>query len=197
MPLTRRQAEILAYISDYTNAQGYAPTLQEIAGRFGLSSVATVHKHVAQLQEKGYLKRAKHRRRHLEVLDRGEDTEVPLLGAVAAGTPIEPLGADEAVALPRGWLGRGRTYALRVRGESMIDEQIRDGDLVVVEERQTASNGETVVALVDGEAVTLKRYRRRGARVRLEPANSALPVMEYAEERVRVQGVVVGLLRRL
>jgi len=122
---------------------------------------------------------------------------VPLLGAVAAGLPIEPLAAGEEIALPEAWLGRGRTYVLRVRGESMIEEQIRDGDLVIVEEREVARNGETVVALVDGEGVTLKRFRREGGSVVLEPANRDLSPLVLPEERVRVQGVVVGVLRRL
>ena len=199
MALTRRQAEILAYIGDYARRHGYAPTLTEIAQRFSLSSVATVHKHVARLIEQGRLRRSKHARRGLEVVARGGAAvrEVPLLGAVAAGLPIEPLVAGEEIALPEAWLGRGRTYVLRVRGESMIEEQIRDGDLVIVEEREVARNGETVVALVDGEGVTLKRFRREGGSVVLEPANRDLSPLVLPEERVRVQGVVVGVLRRL
>lgn len=199
MALTRRQAEILAYIGDYTRRHGYAPTLTEIAQRFSLASVATVHKHVARLIEQGRLRRSKHARRGLEVVARGGAAvrEVPLLGAVAAGQPIEPLAAGEEIALPEAWLGRGRTYVLRVRGESMIEEQIRDGDLVIVEEREVARNGETVIALVDGEGVTLKRFRREGGSVVLEPANQALRPLVLPEERVRVQGVVVGVLRRL
>lgn len=199
MALTRRQAEILAYIGDYARRHGYAPTLAEIAHRFSLSSVATVHKHVARLIEQGRLRRSKHARRGLEVVARGGAAvrEVPLLGAVAAGLPIEPLAAGEEIALPEAWLGRGRTYVLRVHGSSMIEEQIRDGDLVIVEEREVARNGETVVALVDGEGVTLKRFRREGGSVVLEPANRDLSPLVLPEERVRVQGVVVGVLRRL
>jgi len=121
---------------------------------------------------------------------------VPLLGTVAAGLPIEALPEAEEIALPEQWLGRGRTFALRVRGDSMIDEQIRDGDVVVVEERETARNGETVIALVDGDSVTVKQYLRRGAQIRLVPANPAVPVLELDEQRVRVQGVVIGVLRR-
>jgi len=201
MPLTRRQSEILAFIRQYTQEQGYAPTLQEIGNRFGLSSVATVHKHVAQLVAKGYLKRERRNAsRDLEVVGdapmAGRSVAVPLLGTVAAGVPIEALPDAEEVWLPEQWLGRRRTYALRVRGNSMIDEQIRDGDVVVVEERETARNGETVIALVDGENVTVKQYQRRGAVIRLIPANQSMEPMEYPEERVRVQGVVTGVLRR-
>ncbi len=200
MPLTRRQAEILAYVTEYRENQGYAPTLQEIGRRFGLSSVATVHKHVSQLVEKGYLRRGRRNAsRDLEVAarERGDGTcAVPLLGTVAAGLPIEALPDVEEIVLPEQWLGRGRTFALRVRGNSMIDEQIRDGDVVVVEERETARNGETVIALVDGDGVTVKQYQRQGAVIKLVPANPTVPVLELAEERVRVQGVVIGVLRR-
>lgn len=200
MGLTPRQAEILAYITEYSEERGYAPTLQEIGDRFGLSSVATVHKHVSHLVEKGYLKRERRNAsRDLAVVggDGGSLVAVPLLGTVAAGLPIEAVAEQEEIALPESWLGRGRTYALRVRGDSMIDEQIRDGDTVVVEARETARNGETVIALVDGESVTLKQYHREsGGRVRLQPANPAVPVLILPEERVRIQGVVVGVLRR-
>lgn len=201
MPLTRRQSEILAFIGEYTQDHGYAPTLQEIGARFGLSSVATVHKHVAQLIAKGYLKRERRNAsRDLEVVGAppggGSAVAVPLLGTVAAGLPIEALPDAEEVWLPEQWLGRRRTYALRVRGDSMIEEQIRDGDVVVVEERETARNGETVIALVDGENVTVKQYQRQGAVIRLVPANHTMEPMEFGEERVRIQGVVVGVLRR-
>ena len=201
MGLTPRQAEILQFINEFTRRQGYAPTLQEIGGRFGLSSVATVHKHVGQLVAKGYLRRARRNAsRDLEVV--GEKSSpsalvrIPVLGTVAAGYPIEALEDREEIALPEEWLGKGRTYALRVRGDSMIEEQIRDGDTVVVEAREVARNGETVIALVDGDSVTVKQYFREGAKIRLQPANPDYPVLEFPEERVRVQGVVVGVLRR-
>ncbi len=201
MPLTRRQSQILDYIREYCDEFGYAPTLQEIGAQFGLSSVATVHKHVSQLVEKGYLRRERRNAsRDLEVVDESHDgpaaVTIPLLGTVAAGLPIEALPEAEEVVLPEQWLGRRRTFALRVRGDSMIDEQIRDGDVVVVEERETARNGETVIALVDGENATVKQYQRHGAVIRLVPANPTMDPMEFNEERVRVQGVVVGVLRR-
>lgn len=201
MPLTRRQSQILDYIREYCDEYGYAPTLQEIGAQFGLSSVATVHKHVSQLVEKGYLRRERRNAsRDLEVVDDSHDgpsaVTIPLLGTVAAGLPIEALPEAEEVVLPEQWLGRRRTFALRVRGDSMIEEQIRDGDVVVVEERETARNGETVIALVDGENATVKQYQRQGAVIRLVPANPTMEAMEFNEERVRVQGVVVGVLRR-
>ena len=201
MGLTRRQAEILAYVDQFSEVQGFAPTLQEVGERFGLSSVATVHKHISHLIEKGYLRRGRRNTsRDLEVIDQrsGEDrvVRVPLLGTVAAGLPIEALDEHEEIVLPEEWLGRGRTFALRVRGDSMIDEQIRDGDTVVVESREMARNGETVIALVDGDSVTVKQYHREGATIRLQPANPAVPVLILPEERVMIQGVVVGVLRR-
>lgn len=199
MGLTPRQAEILAYVTSYTEERGFAPTLQEIGDRFGLSSVATVHKHVRHLVDKGYLRRERRNAsRDIEVVgdEPGGLATIPLLGAVAAGRPIEAMAEHEQLRVPEEWLGKGRTYALRVRGDSMIDEQIRNGDTVVVEARETARNGETVIALVDGEAVTVKQYFREGAVIRLQPANPAVPVMRFPEERVTVQGVVIGVLRR-
>ena len=201
MGLTRRQAEILAYVDQFSEVQGFAPTLQEVGERFGLSSVATVHKHISHLIEKGYLRRGRRNTsRDLEVIDQrsGEDrvVRVPLLGTVAAGLPIEALDEHEEIVLPEEWLGRGRTFALRVRGDSMIDEQIRDGDTVVVESREMARNGETVIALVDGDSVTVKQYHREGATIRLQPANPSVPVLILPEDRVAIQGVVIGVLRR-
>jgi len=201
MGLTPRQAGILNFIIEYSESRGYAPTLVEIGERFGLTSVATVHKHVSNLVEKGYLR---HERRNasrdLEVVGREGGphgmAHIPLLGTVAAGLPIEALEDQEEINLPVEWLGKGRTYALRVRGDSMIDEQIRDGDTVIVEARETARNGETVIALVDGDSVTVKQYYRDGALVRLQPANPAVPVLKLPEDRVRIQGVVIGVLRR-
>lgn len=201
MGLTPRQAEILAFITEYSEDRGYAPTLQEIGAQFGLSSVATVHKHISHLVEKGYLRRERRNAsRDLEVVGRSDGGDglarIPLLGAVAAGLPIEALEDQEQISVPREWLGKGRTFALRVRGDSMIEEQICDGDTVVVEAREEARNGETVIALVDGDSVTVKQYFREGARIRLQPANPTVPVLMFEEERVRVQGVVVGVLRR-
>jgi repressor LexA len=199
MGLTPRQAEILAFVTAYAEERGFAPTLQEIGDRFGLSSVATVHKHVRHLVDKGYLRRERRNAsRAIEVVagDGGGLATIPLLGTVAAGRPIEALAEHEQLRVPEEWLGKGRTYALRVRGDSMIEEQIRNGDTVVVEARETARNGETVIALVDGESVTVKQYFREGALIRLQPANPAVPVMRFPEERVAVQGVVIGVLRR-
>ncbi len=166
-----------------------------------MSSVATVHKHVSHLVEKGFLRRERRNAsRDLEVVGHGGAphgmARIPLLGTVAAGLPIEALEDQEEINLPEEWLGKGRTFALRVRGDSMIDEQIRDGDTVVVEARETARNGETIIALVDGDSVTVKQYFREGGLIRLQPANPTVPVLKLPEDRVRVQGVVIGVLRR-
>jgi len=197
-PLTRRQRQILDFLRGFVAENGYSPSLEEIGAHFGLSSVATVHKHVQHLAEKGYLRKAWNRSRSIEPLEEADAgaVELPLLGTVAAGAPIEPIELEERVAVPRELVRRrADTFLLRVRGESMIDEQIRDGDLVVVERRSEARNGETVVAVVRGEA-TLKKFVRHGARVVLQPANAALRPIEAPASEVEVRGVVRGLLRR-
>jgi repressor LexA len=198
-PLTRRQREIFDFVRDFVGEQGYAPSLEEIGAHFGLSSVATVHKHVQHLAEKGYLRKAWNRSRSIEPLEEEEvaAVELPLLGSVAAGLPIEAIEDNERIAVPRELVRRrGETFVLRVRGDSMIDEQIRDGDLVVVESRSEARNGETVVALVRGGEATLKRFQRRGAKVVLEPANRDFRPLELPAADVQIRGVVRGLLRR-
>jgi repressor LexA len=196
-PLTRRQREILDFLRGFVAEYGYSPSLEEIGAHFGLSSVATVHKHVQHLADKGYLRKAWNRSRSLEPVEEADAAavELPLLGTVAAGAPIEPIELEERIAVPRELVRRrGETFVLRVRGESMIDEQIRDGDLVVVERRSEARNGETVVAVVRGEA-TLKRFVRQGSRVVLQPANPSLRPLEVPASDVEIRGVVRGLLR--
>ena len=162
--------------------------------------MATVHKHVQHLVEKGYLKKAWNRSRSVEPIhvEKEELPTLPVLGSVAAGAPIEAIEDRDAerVVVPPEMAGRaGETFVLRVRGESMIDEQIRDGDLVVVESRREARNGETVVALVGGTDATLKRFYRRGDRVRLVPANEKMDPIEVHAREVEIRGVLRGLLR--
>ena len=198
-PLTRRQREILDYLKEFIDERGYAPSLEEIGARFGLSSLATVHKHLQNLQEKGFIRRAWNRSRSVELVQTragGRAVDLPLLGYVAAGEPIEAVVGAETVTVPEDLVGARETYALRVRGSSMIDEQIRDGDLVVVEDRQVARNGEMVVALLDGTDVTLKTFYREKNHIRLQPANEALAPIIARPEAVRVQGVVIGVMRR-
>jgi len=161
LPLTKRQREILDYLNEFIQQHGYAPSLEEIGRRFGLSSLATVHKHLTNLQEKGFIKRAWNRSRSVEMVPTragGRAVELPLLGYVAAGLPIEAIASNETIAVPEDLVGKRDTYVLRVRGDSMIDEQIRDGDYVVVEDRKTADNGEMVIALLRGSDVTLKKF---------------------------------------
>jgi len=200
MHLTRRQKEILDYLSEYIGSQGYAPTIEEIGHHFGLSSLATVHKHLTNLQEKGLIKRAWNRSRALELIPAGvtvRAVEVPLLGRVAAGAPIEAIESTETIFVPEDMLGRGRTYVLQVKGDSMIEEQIRDGDYVIVEDRKQARDGEMVIALLDRENVTLKKYfRESGGRVRLQPANSRMKPIYVEQGDLRIQGVVIGVLRK-
>ena len=200
-PLTKRQREILDYLNDFIEQHGYAPSLEEIGRRFNLSSLATVHKHLTNLQDKGFIKRAWNRSRSVELVPTrlgGRAVELPLLGFVAAGMPIEAVPGSETIAIPEALVsGKRDTYVLRVKGESMIDEQIRDGDWVVVEDRKTADNGEMVIALLRGSDVTLKKfYRDPGGKIRLQPANAAMQPIFADPEHVQVQGVVVGVMRK-
>ncbi|MFQ5515120.1 MAG: transcriptional repressor LexA [Myxococcota bacterium] len=197
MHLTRRQKEIYDFIREYLEREGYAPSLEEIGGRFGLSSVATVHKHVQNLVEKGLLRKAWNRSRSLEIVDRKPPAavEIPLMGTVAAGAPIEAIPEPDALEVPAHLVGSRECYALRVRGDSMVEDHICDGDVVLVETRSSPQNGETVVALIRREEVTLKRFYRDGGKVRLVPANQRLRPLEVPAEEVEVQGVVVALLR--
>ena len=200
LPLTKRQREILDYLNEFIQQHGYAPSLEEIGRRFGLSSLATVHKHLTNLQEKGFIKRAWNRSRSVEMVPTrpgGRAVELPLLGYVAAGLPIEAVASNETIAVPEDLVGKRDTYVLRVRGDSMIDEQIRDGDFVVVNERARADNGETVIALIDGTSATVKKYyRERDGRIRLQPANPTMEPIYVNENDIKIQGVVVGVLRR-
>lgn len=201
MALTRRQKEILEFIAGFVARNGYAPSLAEIGTAFHLSSPATVHKHLASLEAKGKIRRAKHRRRSIDLVpeELGEPgRELPLLGRVSAGRPAEAVEDRQTLVVPAAMARRERCFVLQVSGDSMIDEQIRDGDYVVVEDRAEAANGETVVALLRGREVTLKKYYREKGVVRLQPANPTLrPVRVSGSDlkELRIQGVVVGLLR--
>ncbi len=201
MSLTRKQHEILDYLTSMIAKNGYAPSFEEIAEHFEYQSLATVHEHLTNLERKGYIRRNYNESRSIEVLPaRGTAgaTEIPLLGAVAAGLPIESVMSGEVVAVADSMLPRrGPNYALRVRGESMIDEQIRDGDLVVINGREAADNGEMVIALVNGSEATVKRfYREPGGWIRLQPANTTMHPLRYQERDVLIQGVVVGVIRK-
>lgn len=199
MNLTKRQREIYEFVERFLEENGYAPSLEEIAGHFGLSSVATVHEHLENLQSKGVLRRDPNKSRAVELVRpeaRGA-VLLPLLGRVAAGRPLEALADNETIAVPEDLLGKGETFALRVQGDSMIDEHIADGDYVIVERRETARDGERVIALVDGENATFKTFHREpDGTIRLQPANERIEPMRYDPARVQVQGVVIGVLRK-
>lgn len=200
MALTRRQREVLDIIRDFIERNGYSPSLEEIGGALGLSSVATVHKHVSHLVDKGLVRRVWNQNRSIEIVDdadRRGSVGLPLLGRIAAGRPLEAVPTQETITVPADLVaGRGRTFVLRIQGDSMVGEHIRDGDYVILEERRVARDGETVVALVDGTEATLKKIYRDGLNVRLEPANPSVSPVVVTAERVQIQGVVVGLIRR-
>ncbi|UCF40778.1 MAG: transcriptional repressor LexA [Gemmatimonadota bacterium] len=201
MPLTRRQKEILDYLQSYIHKRGYAPSFEEIAEHFAFRSLATVHEHLTNLERKGYIQRGHNESRAIEVmplLGQAGATELPLLGQVAAGEPIEAVVTPESIAVPNDLIPRrGNCYVLRVRGESMIDEHIESGDFVVVHGRDSADNGEMVVALVDGTSATVKRlYREPGGWIRLQPANETIRPIRVHEDNVLIQGVVVGVIRK-
>jgi repressor LexA len=204
MALTRRQREIYDFIRGFVAEQGYSPSLEEIGAHFGLSSVATVHKHVQHLVEKGFLKKAWNRSRSVEPVAESPAAappanvvSLPLLGTVAAGLPIEAIEVSETIDVPQQLTApRSECFVLQVRGDSMIEDQICDGDFVVVERRPEARNGETVVAVVGGDEATLKRFYRKGPKVRLQPANQTMQPIEVAAADVEIRGVVRGLLRQ-
>ena len=201
MSLTKRQREILTYLDSYSGERGYAPSFEEIAAHFNYNSLATVHEHLTNLERKGYIKRAYNESRGIEVLPSDvtpRAMSLPLLGPVAAGLPIEAIQTPESIGVPEDFVRRGGNhYVLRVRGNSMIDEQIRDGDFVIVNEKRSADNGEMVIALIDGTSATVKKfYRERDGRIRLQPANEAMTPIYVHENDISIQGIVVGVLRR-
>ncbi|MEO8634073.1 MAG: transcriptional repressor LexA [Gemmatimonadales bacterium] len=201
MALTKRQSEILNYLQEHIRERGYAPSFEEIAEQFSFQSLATVHEHLTNLERKGYIHRTHNESRAIEVLPpKGTTgaTEIPLLGRVAAGAPIESIASGETLAVPDALLPRrGPNYALKVQGESMIDDHIIDGDFVVVNGRQAAENGEMVIAMINGSEATVKRYYREpGGWIRLQPANPTMQPMRFQERDVLIQGVVVGVIRK-
>ena len=198
MNLTPRQLEIVSFIRDYFADKGYAPTMQEIADHLGVSR-PTVFEHIEALEAKGALQRQALRSRGIELAPElaGKVSALPLVGRIAAGQPIEAIEEPEVLDLESLFRGRpGETFVLQVRGNSMIEEQIRDGDYVIVEKRHDAHNGETVVALLDNGEATLKKFYREPDRLRLQPANAALRPIYVDPDGVRIQGVVIGVLRK-
>lgn len=195
--LTRRQHQILDYLKSYTEETGMAPTLEEIAANFGVNKV-TIFGHIGELERKGVIERAgKGLSRSLRVVEESQPRSaatVSILGRIAAGSPIQAVEDPETLDLCDLIPKDRDVYALRVKGDSMIEDAIRDGDIVLVERRETARNGETVVAVLDDEEVTLKRFYKEAGRIRLQPANSSMGPI-YVND-VQVRGVVIGVLRQ-
>src|SRR5438105_3199247 len=200
MNLTPRQLDVIVAIRNYRHLHGYSPTMQELADQLGTSKV-TIFEHVGALEKKRVLHRDKHKARSLEITsdeklpDENRPTKLPLLGAIAAGSPIEAVENREELDLEKLFASRAGVYVLKVRGESMIDDHLCDGDYVVIERRETARNGEQIVALLDNTEATLKRYYKEGGKVRLQPANANMEPRIVDADRLKIQGVVIGVLR--
>jgi repressor LexA len=203
MAITKRQRDVLDFIAGFVRNNGYSPSFEEIGEGLGLNSLATVHKHVSNLEKKGLLKRDFNRSRSIDLVPpRGRMKQasvaadsLPLVGRIAAGQPIEAIENPATISLAD--FSRSRdVFVLEVRGDSMQDEHILDGDYVLVEKTQTAHNGEIVVALVDGSDATLKRFYKEGAQVRLQPANVRMSPIIVPAAQVAIQGRVVGVLRK-
>jgi len=199
MDLTPKQRTVLDFLKSYRTRHAQPPSYEEIREHFGFASLNSVRKHLQQLERKGYIRSPwGNQKRALELVEEEAPAgavSLPLLGYVAAGTPIEAPEIPESVEIPETLLRHGEHYALQVRGDSMIDDGIHDGDVLVVQRREQAEPGQTVVALVEGEA-TVKRYYRQGRQIELRPANASYQPILADEEDVRLRGIVVGLLRR-
>lgn len=196
--LTKRQKEILDFIEESIRENGYAPSLHEIATHFKLLSISTVHKHLVHLEEKGLIQRHWNRARAIELpaaAVKPEARKVPVRGVITAGRPIEAIRRDEGVAVPEDMIGDREVYILEVKGDSMTEEQLRGGDHVVVESRTDPKRGEVVVALVDGEKAFVRKFFYGNGEIQLESANPRSKPISISEDRVAIQGVVVGLLR--
>jgi repressor LexA len=200
MPVTLRQKQVYDFISRYIEANKQPPTIAEIGQNFKMSSPASVHSILSALEREGLIKKIPNVSRGIELIRQVNDTnetEIPLLGTVAAGQPIEAILNHDTVAAPRDMIGRGRTFALRVRGDSMIEENIQDGDVIIVASQTTAENGQMVVALIDGNYATVKKFYREPDFIRLEPANPQFkPIFIKTPDRIQIQGVVRGLIRK-
>jgi repressor LexA len=210
--LTKRQHEVLEFIAQFLSEHEYSPSFEEIAEGLGLASIATVHKHLTALESKGYLKRSFNQSRALELAPKyykeqrvhrreaamrePRGVQTPLLGVIAAGRPIETYSQPETLAFPE-FAGARNVYALEVRGESMIEDHIVEGDYVLVEQTDRVRNGEIVVALVDGSETTLKRfYMEPDGTVRLQPANAGMEPIRVPAAQVAIQGRVLAVHRK-
>lgn len=202
MPVTARQRQVYEFICRNLEVHNQPPTIAEIGKQFQMSSSASVHSILSALEREGLIKRIPNVSRGIELVKTApeagvaDDFEIPLLGLVAAGQPIEAILAHETVSAPKNMIGRGRMFALRVRGDSMIEENIQDNDIIIVSSQETAENGQMVVALIDGNYATVKKFYREPDFIRLEPANPQFkPIFIKTPERIQIQGVVRGLIR--
>jgi len=198
--LTKRQMEIYKFIEHHISKYGYAPSITEIGREFGLSSPATIHKHLIHIEEKGLIRRDPHRSRAIELTKENKTQkalvkEYPLLGSIAAGYPIQALENQETISILPDTKDKD-VFVLRVKGNSMIEDHIQDGDFVIVERRNRAENGETVVALINNENTTLKRFYRESNGIRLQPANPEMEPIFVDKGDFNIQGVVVGVMRK-
>jgi repressor LexA len=205
MAITRRQRQVYDYISDFVQKHGYSPSFEEIGEGLGLSSLATVHKHVSNLEKKALLTRDYNRSRSIDLLPpKGRLKQamsvntglvLPLLGRIAAGQPIEAVQTPETISLAD-FVRSKEVFVLEVRGDSMQDEAILNGDYVLVEKSKTAHNGDIVVALIENADATLKRFYKEGDKIRLQPSNATMKPIIVPALSVEIQGRVIGVLRK-
>ena len=195
--ITKKQRGVLDFVKSYSKKKGYAPSLEDICKNFGLSSVSTAHFHISKLKKEGYLEKLKNRARAISIPKKEALVKIPLLGTIAAGEPIEAIHQHEFISIPKNKLPKsGQVYALRVSGNSMIDENIKDGDVVLVKQQEVAENGQRVVALIDNYEATLKKFYKERTQIRLQPANSAYePIIIRKDRDVKIQGVVVDVIQ--
>lgn len=195
--LTKRQKQIYDFIKSYIDNKGFSPTLEEIKKHFRLSSLSTIHQHIGALADKDFITKDDNLARSISLVEKTSDLiKIPLLGTIAAGKPIEAIQEKETIAVPKAKLPRsGELYALRVVGNSMVDENINDGDIVVIKNQSVAENGQKVVALIDNHEATLKKFYREKRKIRLQPANSAMEPIMIEPSRLLIQGVVVDIIK--
>ena len=195
--LTKRQKQALDFITDYQERKGYAPTLHEIRKKLKLSSVSTAHFHVSKLRDSGYLSKEDNKARSISISSKEPLVKIPLLGTIAAGQPIEAIQDKEMIAVPKSKIpSSSEVYALRVTGSSMIDENINDGDVVLVRQQETAENGQRVVALIDNHEATLKKFYKERGYIRLQPANKKMKPLIFRNGRdISIQGIVLDVIR--
>lgn len=196
--LTKRQKQILDYIEKYIKKHDYSPSLEEIARHFKLSSASGIHQHIEALKAKGVLNKIHNQSRTIQISENKKSpdlVEIPLLGLIAAGQPIEAIENKETITIPKSQIGTGKHYALKVQGDSMIDEGIFDGSIVIIKKQPTANDGETVVALINGNETTLKKFYQEGNKIKLQPANPKLKPIMIDQKNLLIQGKVLSVMK--